>query len=282
MTLPFPSSRKLKAKHILPQFCVSQPHHFKVSQPTSRKWQLLIRLLSWNIFPNVVQAPQVTFNFSHPPRTSFSVLLIYPEFCQSSSISFPPYFSYSNTPQVLPILNTNCVFKALSFLSLRLLLYFRPSSSLIRAVSAAFWLIQLLAICSQNGARVIFHKFKLDHVIFPLNSPSVTLPCLQDRVQALDTGNQIFDDLIHLDMSCCTFHFSPIPHTWCHNSKLFNVSKIYDDLLLVDIFANIVFLLPFLLHPSYPLLNYQDLVWVLQEFPFSSADRVRCSTFLVP
>lgn len=241
MTLPFPSSRKLKAKYILPQFCVSQPHHFKVSQPTSRKWQLLIRLLSWNIFPNVVQAPQVTFNFSHPSRTSFSVLLIYPEFCQSSSISFPPYFSYSNTPQVLPILNTNCVFKALSFLSLRLLLYFRPSSSLIRAVSAAFWLIQLLAICSQNGARVIFHKFKLDHVIFPLNSPSVTLPCLQDRVQALDTGNQIFDDLIHLDMSCCTFHFSPIPHTWCHNSKLFNVSKIYDDLLLVDIFANIIF-----------------------------------------
>lgn len=218
------------------------------------------------------------------PQTFFSVLLIYPEFCQSSSISFPPYFSDSNTPQVLPILNTNCVFKALSFLSFWLLLYFRPSSSLIRAVSAAFWLIQLLAICSQNGARVIFHKFKLDHVIFPLTA--LQWLCLAYKIEFKSLTRETKSFMIWSTFICPVSPSTsphPIPHTWCYNnSKLFNLSKIYDEVLLVDIFANIVFFCLSSFHSSYPLLNCQDLVWVLLEFPFSYADKVRCSTFLVP
>lgn len=63
--------------------------------------------------------------------------------------------------------------------------------------------------------------------------------------------DQTFQELTLPYLSCFTFLFSPpISHTWCYNnSKLFNLSKIYDQVLLFGIFANTVFIClpPFIL-----------------------------------
>lgn len=107
-------------------------------------------------------------------------------------------------------------FKAISFPFLLLLLCFRPHH-LIRAVSAGFWRSQLLAVCSRNDARVIFHKFKLDHVIFSPCSPSMTLPCLQGRVQVPwhEKPNLLWSDLslsLQLHFHFCLYDAIIIPN----------------------------------------------------------------------
>lgn len=120
------------------------------------------------------------------PQSS-SVLLINPEFCQSFltflSLSFtsssvllnPKYFLNDVFPFLLPPL------------------YWKPSS-LIRAVSAAFHLIWFPAAHSLNGARVIFHKFRLCHVIFLLRA-----------FQWLHLGHKIA--FKPLSMENTTFHY---------------------------------------------------------------------------
>lgn len=131
--------------------------------------------------------------------------LIHAKFCQSSLTPFSPWL-FTFTHQILPILNPKYFLSLSPFLLL--FFHFRPSSSLIRTALAVFWLIQLTAVHFLNGARVIFHEFKLDCAIFLYRAFWWIYLAYKIGFKLLDIRNQTFHNAACPYLSCFTSHFS--------------------------------------------------------------------------